>query len=366
MSRRGATRRRRAGKKIRTWGGRRMRRNDGAPRTAKRAGKRRSRLSHLAGPSMRRSFTPMSAAEASAFGAPKRRRGSKRAKKAVSRKDWGAMIRLAKSSRSAHKARRRAQLKRARAGRKLRGRSVASRRRTGFRRDRKRVASGKITAFGLRVSRMTKKRGASAGMRQIASAWRSARKASRGAHSAEEQAFLRAAGLGSIPNRSLLGPLKDFSRLLPQIGVGAGALIVVGIGSSMLGDKLGAMLPAVLAPHAPALVASGLTVGAYLLARNVKALAAFSLPIALGGAAVVVIQLLRSIKMDGVSLASKIGLPFLGEYTAVGEYTQMGSRPGHGDDDPDFVNGLDDEPDYADGEGLDDDEIGGIFDTRTL
>ncbi len=353
-------RRRSSRRRLRSNPSRRMRRNDSAPRS-RRGGKAvpqwlkdlraRDRASMKRGP-----FVPMSAEEAAT--APRRRaRKAKKARKERVGKMFGPVRRTLKQK---HRARR-AAIRRLRKARGKSGRSAAFVRRTAGRRLAKRISSGKTTVLREMARRSTKKRGASAGMRSVASAWRAAHRAKRSARSPEEVAYLRAAGLAAVPNRSLIGPLKDFTHLLPQIGVGTGALVGVALVGQMIGSKLAASLPAAVAAHAPAIASGALTVAAYLLARNVKALAKFSLPIVLGGAAATVIHLLRSIKVGAagaeVSLAAKMGLP-LGEYTAMGEYTSMGGR----DDDAQFVDGLDDEPDYdSDGAG-DDDSVGGIFD----
>lgn len=338
---------------------RRMRRNDSAPRSAKARKAKKSTFTR---------FIPMTAAEVAGAKVHKRRQP----KKVKAARFIGPMQRVAKPQTMAQKHRaKRAMISALRKSRfAQRGRSSVSsafKRRKSKRSLAKRLSSGKTTMLREMSRKASKKRGASVGMRAVAGAWRAAKRAQRSAKSPEELSYLRAAGLSSIPNRSVIGPMKDFSSLLPQIGVGAVVLIGGIVGGGMLGVKLGAMLPEAIAPFAPAIVTGGLTLGAYMLFRNSKALARFSLPVALAGSFATLLHLLGSIKIGGVSLASKVGLGPLGEYTSMGEFTRMGARPGHGDDNPNFVDGLDDEPDFDEDEDVQDDEaIGGIFDKPTF
>lgn len=202
-----------------------------------------------------------------------------------------------------------------------------------------------------------------------ASAWRAAKRAQKLAKNPKEQAYLRAAGLAGVPNPGL-GAIKGIVPLLPAIGAGAGSLLVHDYLGHVVSSKfVKGMLPEAAKPYSDALTTAALTVAVYGMSRNVKMLQKFSLPILLGGG---IATVLRVFMKDEPSLAEKTGLPqklglplgeytAMGEYTAVGEYTAMGAHHGGGgifagldDQDPILLSGTDDDPDFAEGETLED------------
>jgi hypothetical protein len=218
---------------------------------------------------------------------------------------------------------------------------------------------------GLAVRRMGMK-DMPEGTRAIASAWRAAKRAQEKAVGKVELAQLRAMGLAGVPNPGLAGAAKGLVTLLPQMGVTAAAFAGVALGGQKVGEMVEARLPALGKAAVP--VTTGVfAVGAYMIARNVKALAPFSSAILAAGVCATVVHTLAKVQAGTPeapqSLGKKLGLPIgeytsMGEYTSVGEYTSMGAyHGGQGifaglDDDPvfDSLRGTDDEPDFAEDE----------------
>jgi hypothetical protein len=197
----------------------------------------------------------------------------------------------------------------------------------------KKQASRKKVTKRARFARLTLRKGSksSAPSKAIAKAWRAAMNAQKKAKSPAEQKLLRSMGLAGVPNPGVGGMFKDIGTLMPQIGASAAALA----GVAFAGQKIGAMIEARVSNETakrvvvPA-VSVGLALGGYMLARRVKPLAKFSMPILLGGMAAAVVHSIVRVKIGDKTIAQQLGLP-LGEYAAMAGYGEYAAMAGMGE-----------------------------------
>lgn len=224
-------------------------------------------------------------------------------------------------------------------------------------------------------------------MRAVARAWRHAKTAQKLVRGdSKASAYLRAAGLAGVPNPGNIGAhLKAALTLVPVVGGAAVGLLGLGFAGSKLGALIAekAALTGMIGAQAPALVTLGLSVLGFGIARSVKPLAKWSLPLFIGGALAALVQAIANIRLKGpvvgkdptqpisetnpgvetqISLGRRLGLPIgeytMGEYTATGDFTLDGT-----DDDASFddLRGADDEAVFDDLSGIFSGSSSGIF-----
>ena len=198
-------------------------------------------------------------------------------------------------------------------------------------REAKKQAKRKKVSRRTKLARLALAKGskASKGSKAIAKAWRAAKNAQSKAKSPREQRLLRVMGLAGVPNAG--GTFKDIGVLMPQIGASAAALA----GVAFAGQKIGKMIEDRVSNETakrivvPA-VSVGLAIGGYMLARRIKPLAKFSMPILLGGMAAAVVHSIVRVKIGDKTIAQQLGLP-LGEYAAMAGYGEYAAMAGMGE-----------------------------------
>jgi hypothetical protein len=232
------------------------------------------------------------------------------------------------------------------------------------------------------------RKGSSKARKSIANAWRSAQKAQGLATSAEDRRVLRAMGLAGVPNPSLGGLTKDLGTLMPKIGVTVGSFGLMAV----VGQKAGKWVEdKVTSETAKPFVVPGVTlalaVGGWAITRRMKKTAGLSAFILAGGVMAAALHALIRVRVGGVSIGQKIGLPIaLGEYASMaGGYGEYAAQAGLGggtsysgergifsglDDTDPLLSGMDDGDEVSLRETLDDEGVntdegslnGNIFD----
>lgn len=182
------------------------------------------------------------------------------------------------------------------------------------------------------ASEMNKKT-SSKGSKKIASAWRSAQLAQRYAATPAERAQLRAMGLDSVPNPSVMSVLGDIKTLMPQIsGAAVGFVAAAALGEAALkfgvpdAHKEKGWAKAVPSVASLAIGAAGFAALRMSKNRSISSAAPYVLA---GGVLAAVVHAIVRVKVGDQTIAKKLGLP-LGEYAAMAGYGEYASMAGYG------------------------------------
>lgn len=183
------------------------------------------------------------------------------------------------------------------------------------------------------ASEMNKK-GSSKASKKIASAWRSAQLAQRYAATPAERAQLRAMGLDSVPNPSTASILGDIKNLMPQIAGATGGFVAAAVLGQMATKAIPeAQKDAAWAKAVPSVASLAIGAAGYAALRmsknkSISSAAPFVLA---GGVVAAAVHAIVRVKVGDQSIAQKLGLPFLGEYSSMAGYGEYSSMAGFGE-----------------------------------